>query len=170
LMDRGLLGRAFWLGSVEAALCYTGFFAVYLLSGNAAILQIPFLKMMPFLESLRLIIEPNDVYRVAITVFHAGVVMSQVGNAFACRSLKTRSTYLGWLSNGYLLLGVEIEIAVIVALIYVPFLGNAFNHSQLPAQYWLGLGLFGPVLYSLEWIRKAISRRLDRLRIGQSRA
>ena len=44
LLDRGLLGRAFWLGSIEAALCYTGFFAVYLLSGNAAVLQIPFLK------------------------------------------------------------------------------------------------------------------------------
>jgi magnesium-transporting ATPase (P-type) len=169
-LDRGLLGRSFWLGSIEAALCYTGFFAVYLLSGNASILQLPFLKMMPILEGLRLRIPPDMVRSVAITVFHAGVVMSQVGNAFACRSSKTRSTYLGWLSNGYLLLGVAIEIAVIVALIYVPFLGNAFNHSRLPAQYWLGLGLFGPVLYSLEWIRKAISRRLDRLRVGQSRA
>jgi magnesium-transporting ATPase (P-type) len=169
LLDRGLLGRALWLGSIEAALCYTGFFTVYLLSGNAAVLGIPFLHMVPILEGFRLIIAPDHIYGVAITVFHAGVVMSQVGNAFACRSPKTRSTYLGWLSNGYLLLGVGIEIAVIVALIYVPFLGNAFNHSQLPAQYWLGLGLFGPVLYSLEWIRKAISRRLDRLRIVQPR-
>ena len=114
-------------------------------------------------------IAPDTVHSVAITVFHAGVVMSQVGNAFACRSSKIRSTYLGWLSNGYLLLGVAIEIAVIVALIYVPVLGNAFNHSELPAQYWLGLGLFGPVLYSLEWIRKAISRRLDRMRVDQPR-
>jgi magnesium-transporting ATPase (P-type) len=170
LLDRSLLGRSFWLGSIEAALCYTGFFAVYLLSGNAAILQIPFLNMLPILEGLRLIIAPDAVYKVAITVFHAGVVMSQVGNAFACRSSKTRSTYLGWLSNGYLLLGVAIEIAVILALIYVPFLGNAFNHSQLPARYWLGLGLFGPVLYSLEWIRKAISRRLGRMRVAQPRA
>ena len=169
LLDRGLLGRAFWLGSIEAALCYTGFFAVYLLSGNAAILQVPFLKMIPILEGLRLKIAPDTVHSVAITVFHAGVVMSQVGNAFACRSSKIRSTYLGWLSNGYLLLGVAIEIAVIVALIYVPVLGNAFNHSELPAQYWLGLGLFGPVLYSLEWIRKAISRRLDRMRVDQPR-
>jgi magnesium-transporting ATPase (P-type) len=96
--------------------------------------------------------------------------MAQVGNAFACRSSKMRSTYLGWLSNRYLLLGVAIEIAVIVALIYIPILGNAFNHSPLPARYWFGLGLFGPVLYSLEWIRKAISRRLDRMRVNPPRA
>jgi sodium/potassium-transporting ATPase subunit alpha len=169
-LDRGLLGRALWLGSIEAALCYTGFFAVYLLSGNAAILQVPFLKMIPILEDLRLKISPDIVHSVAITVFHAGVVMSQVGNAFACRSSKTRSTYLGWLSNRYLLLGVAIEISGIVALIYIPFLGDAFNHSRLPAQYWLGLSLFGPVLYSLEWIRKAISRRLVRMRVHQPRA
>jgi magnesium-transporting ATPase (P-type) len=167
LLDRSVIGRAFWLGSIEAALCYTGFFAVYVLSGNAAILQLPYLNLipMPLMEILKLSIAPASVYQVAITVFHAGVVMSQVGNAFACRSSKTRSTYLGWLSNRNLLLGVAIEIAVIVALIYIPFLATAFNHAQLPAQYWLGLGVFGPVLYSLEWIRKAISRRLDRIRI-----
>jgi magnesium-transporting ATPase (P-type) len=170
LLDRSLIGRALWLGSIEAALCYSGFFAVYLLSGNAAILQIPYLNLIPVIASLRLTIAPGSIYKVAITVFHAGVVMSQVGNAFACRSSKTRSTYLGWLSNRYLLLGVVIEIAGIVALIYVPFLAKAFNHAQLPAQYWLGLGLFGPVLYSLEWIRKAIGRRFDRMRVDTPRA
>jgi magnesium-transporting ATPase (P-type) len=172
LLDRSVVGRAFWLGSIEAALCYTGFFAVYILSGNAGILQLPNLNFIPIpiMEALRLSIPPDSVYKVAITVFHAGVVMSQVGNAFACRSSKTRSTHLGWLSNGYLLLGVAIEITVIVALIYVPFLAGAFNHAQLPAQYWLGLGLYGPVLYSLEWIRKAISRRLDRIRVDEPHA
>jgi magnesium-transporting ATPase (P-type) len=170
LLDRGLLVRSLWLGSIEAALCYAGFFAVYLLSGNAAILQLPFLNLIPTLDNLKLIIEPDQVHRVAVTVFHAGVVMSQVGNAFACRSSKTRSTYLGWLSNRYLLLGVGIEILLIVALIYVPVLGEAFNHAQLPARYWLGLCLLGPVLYSLEWIRKAISRRLNRIRVDPQRA
>ena len=125
---------------------------------------------MPSLEGLSLLIAPDHVHTVAITVFHAGVVMAQVGNAFACRSTKTRSTYLGWLSNRYLLLGVAMEIVLIVALIYVPVLAEAFNHARLPACYWLGLALFGPVLYSLEWIRKAISRRLNRVRVDQPRA
>ena len=170
LLDNGLLARALWLGAIEAALCYTGFFAVYILSGNAGLLDLPNLNWIPIMESLRLSIAPGSVYPVAITVFHAGVVMSQVGNAFACRSPRTRSTHLGWLSNRYLLLGVAIEIAGIVSLIYVPVLANAFNHVQLPARYWLGLGLFGPVLYSLEWIRKAIGRRWDRARVDGPRA
>ena len=167
LLDRGLLSRALWLGSIEAALCYAGFFAVYLLSGNAAMLPLSFLNSVPILESLRLAIAPDQVYKVGITVFHAGVVMSQAGNAFACRSSKIRSTYLGWLSNPYLLLGVALEIGLILTLIYVPALGNAFNHAPLPASYWFVLGLFGPVLYSLEWIRKAINRRLNRIPVVQ---
>ncbi len=171
LLDRGLIGRALWLGSIEAALCYTGFFAVYLLSGNAAILQLPYLNLIPdhrkpeTYDCARFGLSGGD-HRVSMPAWSC----RKSGNAFACRSSKTRSTYLGWLSNRYLLLGVAIEIAGIVALIYIPFLANAFNHAQLPAQYWLGLGLFGPVLYSLEWIRKAIGRRWDRMRVDQPRA
>ena len=89
LLDRGLLGRAFWLGSIEAALCYAGFFAVYLFSGNAVALQLPLISLWPIADGLKLGIGPGQVYTVAITVFHAGVVMAQVGNAFACRSSKT---------------------------------------------------------------------------------
>jgi Ca2+-transporting ATPase len=167
LLDRSLLGRAFWLGSIEAALCYIGFFAVYLFSGNAAILQIPFLTSIVVPPGFSFILSRDDVYRVAITVFHAGVVMSQVGNAFACRSSKIRSTRLGWFSNGYLWLGVLTEVVAIALLIYIPVLARVFNHDALPLRYWLGLILYAPVLYSLEWIRKAIIRRLDSARGDQ---
>jgi magnesium-transporting ATPase (P-type) len=161
LLDRGLLGRALWLGSIEAALCFAGFFAVYGLSGNGAMLQLRVLNLFPAIAGLSLLIAPDQVYRVAVTVFHAGVVMAQVGNAFACRSSKIRSSYMGWFSNRYLLLGIGVEIVVIIALIYIPVLADTFNHARLPMEYWWGLGLFGAVLYSLEWIRKAISRRLN---------
>ncbi len=164
LLDRGVLGRALWLGSIEAALCYAGFFAVYLFSGNAAVLQMPLLASISVPSALSFILGPDRVYGVAITVFHAGVVMSQVGNAFACRSSKIRSSHLGWLKNRDLLLGVLIEILGILVLIYVPFLAHAFNHVPLPPRYWLGFLLYPLVLYSLEWIRKAIGRRMDRVR------
>ncbi len=96
LLDRGLLGRAFWLGSIEAALCYAGFFAVYLLSGNAAILQLPFLNLIPILEGLRLMIAPDQVYKVAITVFHAGVVMC-AGRECFCLSFLQNAQHLSGL-------------------------------------------------------------------------
>jgi Ca2+-transporting ATPase len=107
---------------------------------------------------------PSMVLLTAMTVFHAGVVMAQVGNAFACRSEKLRGRHLGWLSNRLLFGGIAIEITIILALIYIPPLYNIFNHTPLPPQYWIGLALFAPTLYSLEWIRKGFFRILASLK------
>jgi magnesium-transporting ATPase (P-type) len=105
---------------------------------------------LPFLEATVL----------ASTVYHAGVVMAQIGNAFACRSDRTRSSHLGWLSNKYLWAGIFIELAGILGIIYIPFLAEIFNHVPLPAWMWIGLALYALVLYTIEWFRKAIYRAL----------
>jgi magnesium-transporting ATPase (P-type) len=47
LLDRALLTRSFlWLGLLEAGLCYLGFLSTYLFSGNASLLNLPFLNAM----------------------------------------------------------------------------------------------------------------------------
>ena len=162
LIDGGLLARSFlWLGMIEAVLCYIGFYIVYDFAGIARFLHLPMIQMLT-LPGLTHLTTPQ-VYILAVTVFHAGVVTAQIGNAFACRSEKTRGRYLGWLSNRSLLLGIGIEIAIILALIYIPSLARAFNHLPLPLVYWVGLILYAPILYGLEWIRKSIVRRLGRL-------
>jgi magnesium-transporting ATPase (P-type) len=101
-------------------------------------------------------------------VYHVGVVTSQVGNALACRSDRMRSSNLGWLSNKYLWIGILIEILGIVSIVHIPFLAKMFNHAPLPAWMWLGLGFNALVLYSMEWIRKAIARGLRNLRHGKT--
>jgi magnesium-transporting ATPase (P-type) len=111
---------------------------------------------------------PNLVHLAAITVFHAGVVMAQVGNAFACRTETNRGRALGWGSNRFLIFGVIVEILLILALIYVPFLAKIFSHVPLPPAIWLWLGTYGLVLYSLDWIRKGVVRKLRRMKNGQS--
>ena len=75
-----------------------------------------------------------------------------------------RSSNLGWLSNKYLWIGILIEIA-----------GNPWHHlHSFPCKDFqphslcqpgcgLGLGLNALVLYSMEWIRKAIVRRHKKL-------
>jgi len=159
LIDNGLLIRAFlWLGLIEAALCYLGFFSVYLFSGNIDILGIPLLAQIPFPAFLRLSLTKEQVELMAVTVFHAGVVMSQVGNAFACRSEATRGRSLGWASNRYLLFAVLAEIFGIVILIYWAPIAQHFDHFPLPVFYWIGLSLFSLSIYSIEWIRKHIVR------------
>jgi magnesium-transporting ATPase (P-type) len=65
-------------------------------------------------------------------MFHAGVVMAQVGNAFATRSEINRSRSLGWWSNRFLLVGVGVEIGLIILLIYLSPLAYIFQHAPLP--------------------------------------
>jgi Ca2+-transporting ATPase len=161
LVDRGLLLRALlWLGMIEAALCYTGFLLVYLFSGHIRTLGIPFLEHppLPIPEALKISLSPKEVYIMAVTVFHAGVVMAQAGNAFACRSEKIRGSRLGWLSNQFLLLGILVEVAGIFILIYYAPLAKIFIHMPIPSLYWIGLASFSIILYGLEWIRKLIVR------------
>ncbi len=161
LVDNGLLTRAFlWLGMIEAALCFAGFFSVYLFSGNWDFLNLP-IPPLPFPSFLKLALTETEARFMAATVFHAGVVMAQIGNAFACRSEKMRNTRLGWGSNRYLLLGVLLEFLGIWAIIYFDFLSVHFEHVRIPIRYWLGLASFPLILYSLEWIRKQIARRMD---------
>lgn len=168
LLDRGLLSRAFWLGMIEAALCFGGFLSIFILSGYTDEIGLPFLAPLAGLVDFRLTLSFEQTMILAATVYHAGVVTSQVGNALACRSDHMRSSNLGWLSNKYLWVGILIEMLGIVSIIYVPFLAKIFNHTPLPLWMWLGVGLNALVLYSIEWIRKAILRGLKNLHNGKA--
>jgi P-type Ca2+ transporter type 2C len=79
-----------------------------------------------------------------------------------------RSSNLGWLSNKYLWVGILIELLGIVSMIYIPFFARIFNHTPLPIWMWLALGWNALVLYSIEWIRKAILRGPKTLRNGKA--
>lgn len=157
LLDRGLLIRSFlWLGLIEAILCYSGYIALYGFSGNIELLNTPLIAKIPFPHLLD--IPTDQIAILASTVFFAGVITAQIGNVFAARTERARGRWLGWLSNRPLLLGVMLEIAIALLLIYTPvnkFLGLA----PLPATYWLWLAMYAPILYSLDWLRKFLVRR-----------
>jgi Ca2+-transporting ATPase len=168
LLDRGLLSRAFWLGMIEAALCFVGFLSIFILAGHVHRIGLSFLAPLEKLVDLRLHVSFEQTVLLAATVYHAGVVMSQVGNALACRSDRTRSSSLGWLSNKYLLIGILVELLGIASMIYIPLLAKIFNHVPLPGWMLLGLAMNALVLYSIEWFRKAIVRGLRKIRNGRS--
>jgi Ca2+-transporting ATPase len=156
LLDKGLLTRAFlWLGLLEAGLCYLGFLSTYLFSGNAGLLNQPVFNTIHWPQ---LLVISGDVNMVARTVFLAGVVLVQIGNAFACRTSKAHNTQMGWGSNKVLLLGIALSLVMIVGMVYIPFLAKAFDNQAFPVIYWLLLAFFALLLYTLEWFRKAIIR------------
>jgi Ca2+-transporting ATPase len=164
LLDSGLLSRAFWLGMIEATLCFAGFLSVFILSGHIHRIGLSFLAPLENLVNFRLNLSFERTMLLAATVYHVGVVMSQVGNALACRSERTRSSALGWLSNKYLWVGILIELLGIVSIVQIPPLARIFNHTALPAWMWIGLAMNALVIYSVEWIRKLINRGIRKYR------
>ncbi|MFN8381899.1 MAG: cation-transporting P-type ATPase [Anaerolineales bacterium] len=168
LLDRSLLSRAFWLGMIEATLCFASFLSIFILAGHVDEIGLAFLAPLAGLIDFRLSLSFGETVILASTVYHAGVVSSQIGNALACRSDRTRSSALGWLSNKYLLLGILIELLGIASIIHIPFLADIFNHTPLSAWMWTMLALNTIILYSVEWLRKAVVRGFTKMRKGKS--
>jgi len=164
LLDRGLLVRSYlWLGFLEAGLCYLGFLAIYLFSGNVASLHLSFLNSIhwPHLFS----ITSDSVNAVGGTVFLAGVATAQIGNAFACRTTsRAHNTQMGWGSNKTLIGGILFSLLLIVGLVYITPLANAFDNHVFPKIIWPFLFLYAPILYSLDWLRKALFRWSEKMR------
>ncbi len=158
LVTNDLLLRSFlWLGLIEAFLSFLAFFSVYYFSGNWNLLGLPFQPNLPT-HWLPVNIPAGMVHITAVTVYHASVVFTQVGNALACRTEKHHIRQLGWFSNRYLIFGILFEILGILVLINVPFIREQFEHTPLPIQYWAILFVFPFIMYSFEWLRKFIVR------------
>jgi magnesium-transporting ATPase (P-type) len=155
LVDGSLLRRAFlWLGLLEAVLCFLAFYFI----NNW--LDIPFFQTLHTMIFSYL--PHSDQHNLAITVYYAGVVMAQVGNAFACRTERNRGRFLGWLSNPTLIRGIAIELAILLGLIYFRPLANLFDHIAIPPVLWIGFIFFPLIIYSLDWIRKWLVRWRER--------
>ncbi len=160
--DRALLNsriayRAFWLGGVETLLCYAGFLGVYYLSGNLPLLGVTLPAGLPLAASL--VISPENVYPMAKTVFFAGVVTAQVGNAIACRTQHVGVRRLGPFRNRFLWSGLAVQMLLGLALIYVQPVAGLLGHVALPPVYWVALLSFAPLLYGLDRIREVLLRR-----------
>ena len=156
LVDGRLLRRAFlWLGLIEAGLCFGAFFFI-----NTG-LDIPFFQSLH--TQIFSIVPHEEQHNLAITIYYAGVVMTQIGNAFACRTERNRGRFLGWFSNPTLLRGIIIELAILLGLIYLKPLADLFGHTAIPPVLWIGLIFFPLIIYSLDWIRKMLIRLREHL-------
>jgi uncharacterized membrane protein YbhN (UPF0104 family) len=98
----------------------------------------------------------------ARTVYFAGVVIAQIGNAFACRTFSARNRQMGWGSYRALLASVIIALIILATLIYFPPLRLAFDNDVFPSIIWPFLFLYPLALYVLEWFRKRIFRRTEK--------
>ncbi|MBI5902193.1 MAG: HAD-IC family P-type ATPase [Deltaproteobacteria bacterium] len=150
LLDFKTLVRAYlFLGPIEAALCLGAFFFAYRLSGWS-----PGETMSG----------SGAVYAVATTMTFAGIVATQIGNVFACRTGKDSVFTAGIFKNRFVLYGIAAEAVIMLLLIYVPPLARVFGFAPPGWKGWGLLLIFPVVMLASDEARKALLRKKTRPR------
>jgi magnesium-transporting ATPase (P-type) len=145
LLNYSTLIRSYaWLGMIEAGLALFGFFYAEWLAGWRV--------GAPFISS-------GAVYLTATTVTFAGIVMAQIGNAFAWRSERQSVFKIGFFNNSLLFWCIAAEIGLMLTLIYVPPVAAIFGMSPPRAEHWFVIAGFGVILLLLEESRKFVARQ-----------
>ncbi len=154
LFNWALVRRFCFLGSIQAA----GVVAAFFWRIDSA--HLPFSAFTP----------DNPVYREALTMTQAGIVVSQFFNSFAVRTEEQSILRVGVFSNKPLVFAGLFGISFVACISYVPALQSVFNTAPLSAIDWGVLVAFGALLLIAEEIRKALlrSRRRRRARAASA--
>jgi P-type Ca2+ transporter type 2C len=149
IISRGLLVRALlFLGMIQGGVAMVAFYAHYWANGYAG-------------QWLGLPGE-GQLYQAATTMTLAAIVATQVGNLFAQRTERASIISINLFTNRLIWIGIGIELLLIVALTYLPWLQMVFGTAPLPAASWLLLLAFTPTLLVVDELRKAILRARER--------
>jgi len=145
LLSWPLVARAYlFLGLMQAAAAMAAFF--FVLKGGGWV----------YGEALA---RNDPLYLQATTACLGAIIVTQVVNVFLCRH-GTRSAFaIPLAGNRLLLIGVAIEIALILAIVYTPW-GNALvGTAPLGLNAWLMMLPFAGGMLLLEELRKLVVRR-----------
>ncbi|MFD8325530.1 cation-translocating P-type ATPase [Streptomyces lydicus] len=143
LFSPAVLRRILFLGGIQAA----GVCAVFFWHINAT--GIPYAQFTA----------DDPVYRKAITLVQAGIVVSQFFNALAVRTERESIVRAGLFSNPWLLAAGAFGILLMAAISYLPPLQAVFHTAPLNATDWAVLAALGALLLAADEARKAWLRR-----------
>ncbi|MFF8864759.1 cation-translocating P-type ATPase [Streptomyces sp. NPDC015139] len=111
----------------------------------------------------------NPVYREAITMVQAGIVVSQFFNALAVRTDRQSVFRAGLFGNPWLIGAGCVGIALMAAISYAPPLQAVFNTAPLAPEDWAVLAVLGALLLAAEEARKWVLRQRGTLGTGVTR-
>lgn len=103
----------------------------------------------------------NPVYREALTMTQAAIVISQVFIAFSVRSDRHSVLRLGLLTNPQLVVAELIGVGIMCAISYAPVLQAVFNTAPLSLADWALVTAFGALVLVADEIRKALLHRKE---------
>ena len=98
-------------------------------------------------------------YMQATTMTFAGMVMCQVGTAFAARTERASLRSVGVFKNRLLLWGILFELVLAAMIIYLPFLQDIFSTAALGPKELLFLLPFPFIVWGADEIRRWLARR-----------
>jgi calcium-translocating P-type ATPase len=98
-------------------------------------------------------------YLKATTMTFAAIVVCQIGTALAARTERASLRSIGLFSNPLLLWGFLFEVAFLAAVVYVPFLQDAFGTAPLGPQDWLLLAPLPAIVWGADELRRYAARR-----------
>ena len=154
LLDKSLMLRAFlFLGLLEGVVGMIGFLLVWRSNGYG-ITELQGMTSAILARSGTA--TQMATYHQATTVTLAAIVACQVGNVFACRSERTSIFRLGFFSNRLIWLGIAVEWALILSIIYFPPLQKVFATAPLSPWQWSLLIFCPPLILMADEIRKKI--------------
>jgi magnesium-transporting ATPase (P-type) len=144
LLNRRTLGRVFgFVGLLVGLAGLASFLANYLLAGWWPGAALP---------------ATGDIYVQATAMTYGGIVMGQVGAGLAFRTNRDSVFRIGLLSNRFLLIGIAFELALLVALVYVPAFQGIFHTQAYDPRAWLLLIVWPVFVFGAEEARKAVVR------------
>ncbi|WP_369386549.1 cation-translocating P-type ATPase [Streptomyces sp. CG1] len=143
LFSTAVMGRILFLGGIQAlGVCAVFFWHIHA-SG------------IPYTDFTK----ADPVYREAITMVQAGIVVSQFFNALAVRTDRQSVFRAGLLSNPWLIAAGCFGIGLMAAISYAPPLQTVFGTAPLAPADWAVLTAFGALLLAAEETRKWVLRR-----------
>jgi magnesium-transporting ATPase (P-type) len=139
LLDRRMLLRVFGvLGPAEAIVEMVAFAAVLLAGGWRIGTGIP----------------GAELVAQASGAAFAAVIVGQAANAFACRSASRWAGALGWTRNRFLLASVAVELALLVAFVFVGPLATLLGQAPPSALGWAAALLAAPAVLAADAAHK----------------
>lgn len=144
LLDKKVIFIGFiWYGLIITIFALGGYFLVNYLNGW---------------PSNALASPDSQVYVKATTMMLVGVVFSQIGMVMNNRTDRESVFKRGIFSNKYINLGLIVEIAILVCIIYVPILNGIFNTAPLGIIEWIYAIMIPFIVFGIEELRKKIIR------------
>lgn len=144
LLNKRNMAKAFlWYGLIEGIIAMLAYFYVQFQNGWPGV---------PLFGD-------GPVYRSATTMCFAAIVFCQIGMVMNCRTESQSVFKLGIFKNKLILIGILVEIGVVCALSYLPFMHTLFNTAPLQLTDWIFLLCIPLPVIGIEELRKYFVRK-----------